>query len=354
MKVGIVGCGQIADAHIQSVARIKEATTVAVCDLSIHLAEQAAKRFGIENFYTDIKQMIQEQKPDVIHITTPPNTHYSLAKQILEHSIHIYMEKPFTTNFEEAEEIVDMAKKKGVQICAGHSSAFDPSYLKLVKIFEQGKLGELVHVNAGMGYGLGGPFGKVMMGEPNHWVFDLPGGIPQNNISHPVSLILGLMKDENIQVFARGFRFREERYNDKRDVFFDELRISMFGEKTSANIVFSATIRPLELYIDVYGTKSIAHMNFNSRSVVQDSGASLPGPFEKVQWARNYYKSAKKEYKENLGKLFKSDIHYFDGMKNLIEKFYDSVKTGNDMPLSMNEALRATKVIDDIFKNINK
>lgn len=353
MRVGIIGCGQIADAHLQQIMRIDGAQTVAVCDLNKHLAEQAAKRFGVESFYTDVEQMIKEQKPDVIHITTPPTTHYALAKTILKHKVHIYMEKPFTMNLQEAEEIVSLAGKKNCQICAGHSSAFDPSYLKLIEAFEKGRLGEIVHLTAGMGYGLGGPFGKVMMSDPNHWVHKLPGGIPHNNISHPVSLIMGLMKEEQIQVHAHGYKWRQERYNDQRDAFHDELRVSLYGQNSTANIVFSAKIRPLELYLDVFGTKSIARLNIYARTLRFDSGASLPGPFEKVQWARNYFKEAKKEYKTNLKNLAKSNIHYFEGMKNLIERFYNSINTGSEMPISMDEALRATRIIDDIFTEVN-
>lgn len=353
MRVGIIGCGQIADAHLQQIQRIEGAHTVAVCDLNRHLAEQAARRFQVESFYTDVEKMIKEKNLDVIHITTPPTSHYSLAKIILKYGIHIYMEKPFTTNFQEAEEIVELAIKKGCQICAGHSSAFDPSYLKLIDAFESGLLGELVHLNAGMGYGLGGPFGKVMMTDPNHWVHKLPGGIPHNNISHPVSLIMGIMKEENIKVHAHGYKWREERYNDQRDAFFDELRISFYGEKSTANIVFSAKIKPLELYLDTFGSKSIARLNIYSRTLTFDTGATLPGPFEKVHWARNYYKEAKKEYKSNLKNLAKSNIHYFDGMKNLIEKFFKAIDQGDEVPLPMSEALRATKIIDDIFTEIN-
>jgi predicted dehydrogenase len=353
MKIGVIGCGQIADAHLQQIRRIADAKTVAVCDLNRHLAEQAALRFQVEKYYTDVELMIRETKPDVIHITTPPASHYPLAKMILNHGIHIYMEKPFTVDYKEAEEIVDLARENGCEICAGHSHAFDPSYLKLVEAYEAGKFGELVHLNAGMGYGLSGPFGKVMMTDPTHWVHKLPGGIPQNNMSHPVSLILGVMKESNIRVHAHGYKWREQRYHDARDAFWDEIRVSLYGASSSANIVFSAKIKPLELYLDIFGSKSIGRLNWYARMLTFDGGASFPGPFEKVQWSRSAFKSAKSAYKTNLRNLFKSNLHYFDGMKNLIESFYNAIRQGGEMPLPMSEALRATKIIDDIFTQLN-
>jgi len=353
MKIAVVGCGQIADAHLQQIKRIENAEAVAVCDLNRHLAEQAAKRFGISDYYTDIEQMIKETKPDVINITTPPASHYPIAKLILKYGIHIYMEKPFTVDLQEAQELVELAHKNGCEICAGHSSAFDPSFLRLVEAFESGKFGELVHLNAGMGYGLSGPFGKVMMSDPSHWVHKLPGGIPHNNISHPLSLIMGVMKEREIQVNAKGFKWRPHRFHDLRDVFSDELRISLYGKSITANIVFSARIRPLELYLDVFGTKCIGRLNIYARTLTFDEGATFPGPFEKVQWSRKALINAKSEFRMNLKNLFKSNIHYFDGMKNLMERFFKAIEHGGEVPVPMSEALWTTGIIDEIFKQIN-
>lgn len=349
MKIGVIGCGQIADAHFQEIKRIPGAEVIAVCDLNKHLAEQAGKRFEIKGIYTDITKMIKDNKPDVVHITTPPTTHYNLGKIVLEFGCHIYMEKPFTNNLQEAEEIVTIAKNKGLEVCVGHNSAFDPSYLRLIEYFKKGKIGNIIHLNSGMGYGLGGPFGKVMMGDPNHWVHSLPGGIPQNNISHPVSLILGLISDDNIEVMAKGFRKREEKYGDKRDDFFDEIRVAMFSENSTANLVFSAQIQPLQLYIDAFGDAGIARLNVNSRSLTINTGATLPGPFAKVQWSRKDLREAKREFRLNLKNLVKSNIYFFDGMKILFERFYDALNGKAKMPIPMGETLRATKVIDDIF-----
>ena len=211
MNIAVVGCGQIADAHFQEINRIDGAQVIAVCDLNIHLAKQAALRFNISKWYTDINLMMEENELDVVHVTTPPLSHYSIAKTLLDYDVNIYMEKPFTINLHEAKELVEIAAKKSRLICAGHNSAFDPAFLEFQEIYKRGDLGEVAHINCGMGYSLKGPFGKIMMGDPNHWVHKLPGGIPQNNISHPVSLILSIMKDPEINIYTRGFKWRSEK-----------------------------------------------------------------------------------------------------------------------------------------------
>ena len=64
MRVAIVGCGQIADAHVHEIRRVPGATVEAVCDANPHMAEQASTRFGVPGVYTDLHRMLAEVKPD--------------------------------------------------------------------------------------------------------------------------------------------------------------------------------------------------------------------------------------------------------------------------------------------------
>lgn len=93
IKVAIVGCGKIAEAHaevIRSFARA--ARLVATCDKELLMAKQLAERFGTKSFYDDLSTMLKEEHPDVVHITTPPQSHYELAKTCLEAGRHVFVE----------------------------------------------------------------------------------------------------------------------------------------------------------------------------------------------------------------------------------------------------------------------
>ena len=98
LRVALIGCGQIADAHLQELRRIPAASVVAVCDLHIDLARQAATRFGVPLAFDDVSRMLGEARPDVVHITTPPHSHRALAIQCLAARAHVYVEKPFTVD----------------------------------------------------------------------------------------------------------------------------------------------------------------------------------------------------------------------------------------------------------------
>lgn len=349
MKAVIVGCGQIADAHVQEIRRIPGAAVEAVCDLNRHMAEQAAARFEIPRQYTDLDQMLADVRPDVVHITTPPSSHLAIAKKAAAMGAHAYVEKPLAPTLGEAEEMVHGATQSGALLCVGHSYAFDSAFLGLRRQYEQGALGDVVHVDTVMGYNLAGPFGAVMMGDPTHWVHALPGGIAQNNISHPLSLLLPFLPDDRPAVVARGQRCRAERFGDRRDRFFDEIRATMVGRRATASLCFTCRARPLQLYAAVHGTRAQAMASTDSRTLRVVRGAALPGPFAKVQWAARDCGESWRGLRQNVSGLLRARLHYFDGMHELIRQFYLAIQGKGDMPIPMAEALRAARLMDEIL-----
>jgi len=349
MKVAIVGCGQFADAHIQEVRRIPGATVVAVCDLNPHMAEQAATRLQVPGRYTDLSNMLDEARPDVVHVTTPPASHLAIGRMLAARGVHAYIEKPFTSTLAEAEELVDLAMRAGVLLCVGHSYAFDSAFLRLREQHAAGALGDVVDVQASMGYNLAGPFGAAMMGDPTHWVHQLPGGLPHNNISHPVSLVMPFLVDEHPAVVSRGMRLRRERYHDIRDAFFDELRVTIAGARTTASIRFTCAARPVQLFCTVTGSAAQATASLDGRSLHLTTGAPLPGPFARVQWTYRAHQQTRRELWRHVKGLAQARLHFFEGLHELVSRFYLAIDGRGEMPIPMPEAVRAARLIEQIF-----
>ena len=106
LRVAIVGCGKIADQHVHAIGRIPDCSIVAVCDQEPLMAQQLAERFKIPGVFSNAQEMLKAVSPDVVHITTPPRSHYTLARECLEAGGHVYLEKPFTVTGEEAESLI--------------------------------------------------------------------------------------------------------------------------------------------------------------------------------------------------------------------------------------------------------
>ena len=154
LRVALVGCGQIADAHLQEINKIPQASAVAVCDRYLDLARQAAARFGVRGVYSDLTQMLERERPDVLHVTTPPRSHAPIALQALAVGSHVYLEKPFTVDLGEADTVLRAAEARGRLVCVGHNLQFDPIWRECQESYRQGDLGRIVHVESIMGYNL--------------------------------------------------------------------------------------------------------------------------------------------------------------------------------------------------------
>src|SRR5437870_10242459 len=113
LRVAIVGCGKIADAHAAQIRRMPVCDLVGVCDREELMARQLAERFGAERYFVDLGDLLRGAMPDVVHITTPPQTHFDIARRCLEHGCHVYVEKPFTIDAREAEALIGLAQETG-------------------------------------------------------------------------------------------------------------------------------------------------------------------------------------------------------------------------------------------------
>ena len=352
LKVALVSCGQIADGHVSEIQKLDNARVVAVCDLELLMAEQLAVRYGIAAHYDDFARMLASETPDVVHIATPPGAHLALAQLALDAGCHIYMEKPFALSYADAVTIVEMVEAAGKKVTIGHNSEFDPPVLDMQQMIAEGVLGEPIHVESYFGYNLDGPFGKVMLGTPDHWVHRLPGKLFQNNINHLLNKLTAFIDDDRPEVRAIGYSLRTEKFGDVRDDLLDELRVMIRGERVSAYGTFTSRVQPVTQFVRVYGTKNIIHLDLTSRTVTVEQGATLPAAIGRVAagfaqtW--QYAKSAAR----NVGRFARSDYHYFAGLNTLIRRFYDHIQNDAPAPISTRDILRISWIMDEIFDQI--
>jgi predicted dehydrogenase len=344
MKIALVGCGQIADAHLQEIRKIAGAKTVAVCDRHHDLARQAAARYGVAGVFDDLGRMLDEARPDVLHITTPPHTHREVALQALAAGVHLYIEKPFSVNGAEADVILDAARAAGRLVCVGHDQLFDPVWQDCRELIRRGELGRVVHVDSLQGYDLSGPFGRAVAGDPDHWVRRLPGGLFQNVMSHALYRVTEFLTDEHPRVWATWF---------SRPASGDlpgELRVLLVGEEVSAFLVFSSVARPVRRAARLLGTRRGIDVDLDARVIRRSRAPDLPGAFAKVEVPLQQLGEAARNAAANAIRFLRSDLDYFAGMRTLFEAFYQAVGEGGPPPIPYHEIRRVTALMDEIFE----
>jgi predicted dehydrogenase len=343
LKIALVGCGQIADAHLQEIRKIAYTEVVAVCDRQADLAEQAAARFNVPGRFVDAGKMLATVRPHVVHITTPPQTHAPLARQALAAGAHVYVEKPFTVDASEADQVLAAARVADRLVCVGHDQLFDPAWEECRRLVHRGDLGEIVHVDSVQGYDLSGPFGRVLNANPDHWVHQLPGGLFQNVISHALYKVTEFLHDERPQIWAEWFStVGGARYPT-------DLHVVFRGERVTATLLFLSGARPVQRVARVYGARKSIEVDLDGRLIRHAAAAKLPGPFAKLEMPARHLCESARTLGRSLWRFARSDLQYFAGMNRLFRTFYDRIRHSGEPPIAYDEIYRVTAIMDDIF-----
>lgn len=145
IRVGVIGTGFIGKVHIEQIRRLGFAEVVALADVG--KAEETAARLNVPEGYSDYKEMIRAEKPDIVHICTPNHTHYDIAMYAMEQSCNVVCEKPISLQAEEAEKMADLAAKKGLVNALNLHNRFFPMVQELSVMVKKGELGDIHAVN---------------------------------------------------------------------------------------------------------------------------------------------------------------------------------------------------------------
>jgi predicted dehydrogenase len=356
LRVAIVGCGKIADSHAEQIRRVEGCQLVAVGDREALMARQLAERFHAGAYFDDVTRLLEQSKPDVVHITTPPESHFEIARQCLEHGCHVYVEKPFTLDAREAEELVRLAQRLDRRLTVGHDAQFSPVARRMRQLVGQGYLGEpVVHLESYYGYDLGDvTYAAAFLGHSDHWVRRLPGGLLQNVISHGIARIAEFLQGDRARVIACGFVSPRLRGAGVEDVH-DELRVVVVDEaQTTAFFTFSSQMRPLVQQFRVYGSKNGLLLDEQQQTLIELRGTAFKSYLERflppVIFARQYLANAAR----NVRLFLTGDFHMESGKKELIAAFYRAIAAGTPVPIPYREILLTARLMDSIFEQVGK
>jgi predicted dehydrogenase len=354
LKVAIVGCGKIADAHAAAIQRIAGCEIVGVCDHEPLMAKQLQERFPIKKCYTDLAELLHDAQPDVVHITTPPSRHFEITETCLERGCHVYVEKPFTIDAAEAHDLIKLAIKNGVKLTVGHNDQFSHVARRMRALVESGYLGGApVHLESYYGYDLGDPsYARALLGNQHHWVRRLPGKLLHNIISHGIARIAEFLPGDDPRVIAYGHVSPLLKGIGETEIV-DELRVIVSAdERTTAYFTFSSQMRPALHQLRLYGSNHGLVLDQDHETLLKLRGSRFKS-------YANYFVpplQAAKEQLANLAgnaKLFlKRDFHMDAGMKYLIASFYRSIREDTPLPIPYREILLTAKIMDDIFDQL--
>jgi predicted dehydrogenase len=354
LKAAIIGCGKIADSHASQILRIKDCEIVGVCDREPLMAQQLSERFPVGRCYSDATTLLYEARPDVVHITTPPEGHFSLAKLALEAGCNVYVEKPFTVDECEARVLIDLAQSKGLKITAGHDDQFSHVARRMRKLVQSGFLGDgAVHMESYYCYPLSkSGYAGALLSDKQHWVRRLPGKLLHNIISHGIARIAEFLTADSPTVITHGFTSPCLRDMGESEII-DELRVIISeANQTTAYFTFSSQMRPALHQFRIYGTKNGLVLDQDEETLIKLRGTLFTSYVEKfvppVLNARQQFGNVVTNVRTFLGR----DFHMKSGMKYLIESFYKSITDNQPVPIPYREIVLTARIMDTIFAQL--
>jgi predicted dehydrogenase len=349
LKIGIVGCGKIADGHVEQIRATGRGEVVCACDQEPLMVEQLATRFSIPRRYSDVNQMLGSEKLDVVHIATPPDSHVFLACAALDAGCHVFLEKPFALDAKGASIILERARQVGKRVSVNYLYNFEPPGLELQRLLKESALGEIVHLDTSYGYNLGGDYGIAVMAEPSHWVHRLPGKLFHNVLDHVLAKVVAHVQDD-FSVQVKSYRRRPPSGNALVDAMDDELRFTIHSGAVSVTGFVSAHARPVMHGLKVVGTRDTVELDYAARTLVRSARQTKPSAIGRLfpPWvqARQFAKNGLR----NLGLFRRYEFHYFQCMRVLLSGFYDAVQEIGEDPIPHTHILRVCKIIDAIVE----
>lgn len=203
MNYALIGCGRIATNHIKAVEN-NNLNLVAVCDTIPEQMQQLLEKHNLQNAssvkrYTDYKQMIEENRIELIGIATESGIHAEIALYCIDHGIHVIIEKPMAMSMSDADEIIRRSREKNVKVSACHQNRFNIAVQEMRKALETGRFGKLSHGSIHVRWNRDENYYKQASWRGT-WEQD--GGALMNQCIHGIDLLRWMIGDEIEDVYG--------------------------------------------------------------------------------------------------------------------------------------------------------
>jgi predicted dehydrogenase len=148
IRIGVIGYGYWGPNIVRNFHAHEKSEVVLVCDQSTKCQQRLHKAHPSIAFTMDANDVLKSPNIDLVAVVTPVWTHYELAKAALENGKHVFVEKPFTCNAQQAEELIELAERKNLKIMVDHTFLFTGAVKKIRQMVDEGALGDLYYYDS--------------------------------------------------------------------------------------------------------------------------------------------------------------------------------------------------------------
>ncbi|MEM2110896.1 MAG: Gfo/Idh/MocA family oxidoreductase, partial [Candidatus Bathyarchaeia archaeon] len=280
VKLGVVGAGSVSLRgilpHLTQEDVKDKVKVTAICDPVPGRAKAAAEKFDVPNAYERYEDLLNAGNVDAVTIASPIGVHYEQGKMAIERGIHVHFNKTMTTTAKEADELIKIAKRRGVKIVASPGEMLKPLHRKIRQFVQDGTLGIITWAATGMAFGTYHEQESIRQGSDvlsninPAWYYRRPGGGPLYDMTvyglHAMTGILGPAKRvtafSGVRIPIREFRGEKIKVDmDDNTLFVLDFGDSLYGFVYGAAAGTLPIVGPLWYPFLVFGTKGFVNGN---------------------------------------------------------------------------------------------
>lgn len=340
LRVGIAGCGHVAEHHARFLQAIPGVRLVGIADVNQEAARRFAESYGAPTVSNSVEKLLDTEQLHVLHVTTPPAFHYSAARAGLERGTHVFLEKPMAFTVAEVADLYERAAAARVQLCPDFINLFHPRMQQVLQLVESGQLGGVTHVDTELCLNLRD---ELRDAEGLHWSHCLPGGLLRDYTSHVLYLALYFAGwPREIHVIRKATGILPQGLTD-------HLLAEVEGENCTASILLSSLSKRPTYRLRLICENGSAEVDFDSQVALVRPKSAVP---RKIALATGNFLSSWSLSVQAAGNIFnfvRGKLVPYAGLQVLLPRFYNSIRTGAPLPVSRELATAVTFAEESIF-----
>jgi predicted dehydrogenase len=318
IKVGLIGYGYWGPNLARNFFGLPDAKLVAIVDLKEANLKRAQSLYPQAALLKDYKEIFTMEL-DAVVISTPPITHYPIAKDCLMHNLHVFIEKPMTEKSEQAEELIDLACEKGLTLMVGHTFEYNSAVLALKKYIENGELGQIYYID---------------IARLNLGLFDHDSNVLWDLAPHDISILSFLLQQNPISVSAQGSQCAFKG-------IFDVAYLNLIYPNNIRAHIHVSWLDPCKVRrVTVVGSKKMVVYNdieTEQKIKIYDKGVDAP------EFTDGYTEF---QYNYRSGDIIIPKIHFVEPLRQECQHYLDSIKNHTEPCSGGKDGLRVIKILE--------
>jgi predicted dehydrogenase len=318
LRIGVIGSGYWGPNLIRNFDALSESTVAAVADLRQDRLNSIQKSYPHIHVTNDYKELFNLGL-DAIVVATPPKTHHSIARECMEHGLHVLIEKPMTLTSKDGEDLCALAHAKNLTLMVGHTFEFNSAVQALKKIIDSGELGKILYIDTA----------RLNLG-----LFQNGLNVIWDLAPHDISILLYLLEQDPISITAHG---NASILNDVEDVVYMNM---VFPNNIFAHVHVS-WLDPCKVRrVTVVGSQKMVVYNDienNEKIKIYDKGVVKP------EYTNSF---AEYQYSYRSGDILIPNIQFAEPLRQECQHFVSSIINHTTPRTDGESGLRVVRILE--------